>query len=138
MKQIDQIGWEKMCWKRGFTLLHWAAKHVSWPSMAKVYHTRTGEICATPSARGDACVAGSSGPSPSRWMNMAIRHHSPKRSKPNGVLHLRSFSCGMALTRSTATRAIARLWTMLGFDSPQLLLPWRLFREAPMRFLRAS
>ncbi|CAJ1381404.1 unnamed protein product [Effrenium voratum] len=27
MKQIDQIGWEKMCWARGFTLLHWAAKH---------------------------------------------------------------------------------------------------------------
>eukprot|EP00913_Durusdinium_trenchii_P020275 g19048.t1 len=27
MQQIDQIGWDKMCWGRGFTLLHWAAKH---------------------------------------------------------------------------------------------------------------
>eukprot|EP00438_Fugacium_kawagutii_P021111 Skav213901 [mRNA] locus=scaffold1439:75331:87799:- [translate_table: standard] len=30
MQQIDQIGWDKMCWGRGFTLLHWAAKHVPW------------------------------------------------------------------------------------------------------------
>ena len=29
MQQIDQIGWDKMCWGRGFTLLHWAAKHAS-------------------------------------------------------------------------------------------------------------
>ncbi|CAE7225546.1 invs, partial [Symbiodinium pilosum] len=27
MQQIDLIGWEKMHWARGFTLLHWAAKH---------------------------------------------------------------------------------------------------------------
>ena len=27
MQQIDLIGWEKMRWARGFTLLHWAAKH---------------------------------------------------------------------------------------------------------------
>ncbi|CAE7223938.1 invs, partial [Symbiodinium sp. CCMP2592] len=27
MQQIDLIGWEKMQWARGFTLLHWAAKH---------------------------------------------------------------------------------------------------------------
>jgi len=27
MEQIDKIGWEKMQWARGFTLLHWAAKH---------------------------------------------------------------------------------------------------------------
>eukprot|EP00929_Paragymnodinium_shiwhaense_P000308 TRINITY_DN100548_c0_g1_i1.p1 TRINITY_DN100548_c0_g1~~TRINITY_DN100548_c0_g1_i1.p1 ORF type:complete len:1674 (+),score=540.89 TRINITY_DN100548_c0_g1_i1:94-5115(+) len=27
MAQIDRIGWHKMQWTRGFTLLHWAAKH---------------------------------------------------------------------------------------------------------------
>eukprot|EP00927_Polykrikos_kofoidii_P022322 TRINITY_DN20870_c0_g1_i1.p1 TRINITY_DN20870_c0_g1~~TRINITY_DN20870_c0_g1_i1.p1 ORF type:complete len:2012 (-),score=427.80 TRINITY_DN20870_c0_g1_i1:140-6175(-) len=27
MEQIDRIGWDKMHWARGFTLLHWAAKH---------------------------------------------------------------------------------------------------------------
>ncbi|CAE7501080.1 invs [Symbiodinium sp. KB8] len=27
MQQIDLIGWDKMQWARGFTLLHWAAKH---------------------------------------------------------------------------------------------------------------
>lgn len=27
MEQIDRIGWDKMQWARGFTLLHWAAKH---------------------------------------------------------------------------------------------------------------
>jgi len=27
IEQIDQIGWDKMQWARGFTLLHWAARH---------------------------------------------------------------------------------------------------------------
>eukprot|EP00929_Paragymnodinium_shiwhaense_P014272 TRINITY_DN12216_c0_g1_i7.p1 TRINITY_DN12216_c0_g1~~TRINITY_DN12216_c0_g1_i7.p1 ORF type:complete len:1796 (-),score=493.68 TRINITY_DN12216_c0_g1_i7:100-5487(-) len=27
MSEIDRIGWNKMQWARGFTLLHWAAKH---------------------------------------------------------------------------------------------------------------
>eukprot|EP00929_Paragymnodinium_shiwhaense_P035096 TRINITY_DN19005_c0_g1_i1.p1 TRINITY_DN19005_c0_g1~~TRINITY_DN19005_c0_g1_i1.p1 ORF type:complete len:2262 (+),score=559.31 TRINITY_DN19005_c0_g1_i1:162-6947(+) len=27
MEQIDRLGWEKMSWSHGFTLLHWAAKH---------------------------------------------------------------------------------------------------------------
>ena len=27
MQQIDLVGWDKMQWARGFTLLHWAAKH---------------------------------------------------------------------------------------------------------------
>lgn len=27
MEQIEKIGWEKMQWARGFTLLHWAAKN---------------------------------------------------------------------------------------------------------------
>merc|ERR1719163_2467191 len=25
--QIEKLGWEKMVWARGFTLLHWAAKN---------------------------------------------------------------------------------------------------------------
>jgi len=27
MEQIDRLGWDKMHWARGFTLLHWAAQH---------------------------------------------------------------------------------------------------------------
>lgn len=42
MEQIDRNGWEKMQWARGFTLLHWAAKH-DWPELCARFMAQGGD-----------------------------------------------------------------------------------------------
>ena len=45
MQQIDQIGWDKMCWGRGFTLLHWAAKHALWLQLYWIFMMQSMQRC---------------------------------------------------------------------------------------------
>jgi ankyrin repeat protein len=40
IEQIDEHGWDKMQWKRGFTLLHWAAKNDRADLVAHFLHCR--------------------------------------------------------------------------------------------------
>jgi len=42
MEQIENIGWEKMQWARGFTLLHWAAKN-DMPELVARFMYQTGD-----------------------------------------------------------------------------------------------